>query len=66
MDANILDVDVKMLTDNALLEHYQSLYPVEMYYRTSERNWGAEKKDREEVSDAFYRCVREMKERNLW
>lgn len=59
------DTDYKALTDDMLLEEYDTLARRVMYYAAAEGNWARETKDRNECERQYYAVCREIRERGI-
>jgi len=57
--------EYKNFSNEALQQEYARLFRSYMYYMAAEGNWASEAQERNEVSQEFYACQREMKERGL-
>jgi hypothetical protein len=57
--------DLTVLTDDQLLEEYDRLWRVHMYYMAAEGNWSAEAKERGEAEKEYWACIKELDDRGL-
>ena len=57
--------DFNTMTDEQLVEEYDSLFRRYMYYMAAEGNWSQEAAARGEVTAQFYACQKECEDRGL-